>query len=169
MGTHNICLFIEVHKKCTGCNLKTTELLDCALTGVCAVIRSKYGTFPVEKKFLNWSCVQVVYCSLQVVFVGMCIMAPLWGLMGDKYGRQKVKNVLKLYVIAFRNPQFRLEVCQFFLIGSPVQMFRKGYCTIHIGIGIRVSVLKCQSFMDKFSRSIFSGYLHVLICSWFLD
>ena len=24
----------------TGCNLKTTELLDCALIGVCVVIRS---------------------------------------------------------------------------------------------------------------------------------
>ena len=32
----------EVDKKYTGCNLKTTKLLDCALIGVCAVIR-KYG------------------------------------------------------------------------------------------------------------------------------
>ena len=39
MGTHNICLYKEVDKKYTGCNLKTTELLDCALIGVCAVIR----------------------------------------------------------------------------------------------------------------------------------
>ena len=40
MGTHNICLYKEVDKKYTGCNLKTTELLDCALIGVCAVNRS---------------------------------------------------------------------------------------------------------------------------------
>ena len=40
MGTHNICLYKEVDKKYTVCNLKTTELLDCALIGVCAVIRS---------------------------------------------------------------------------------------------------------------------------------
>ena len=40
MGTHNICLPEEVDKKYTGCNLKTTELLDCALIGVCVVIRS---------------------------------------------------------------------------------------------------------------------------------
>ena len=33
-------------KKYTGCNLKTTELLDCALIGVCAVIRS--NTVPVN-------------------------------------------------------------------------------------------------------------------------
>ena len=39
MGTHNICLYKEVYKKYTGCNLKTTELLDCALTGLCVVIR----------------------------------------------------------------------------------------------------------------------------------
>ena len=39
MSTHNICLYKEVKKKYTGCNLKTTEFLDCALIGVCAVIR----------------------------------------------------------------------------------------------------------------------------------
>ena len=40
MGTHNICLYKEVNKKYTACNLMTTELLGCALIGVCAVIRS---------------------------------------------------------------------------------------------------------------------------------
>ena len=40
MGAHNICLNKEVDKKYTGCNLKTTELLDCALIGVCALNRS---------------------------------------------------------------------------------------------------------------------------------
>ena len=39
MSTHNICLYKEVDKKYTGCNFNT-ELLDCALIGVCAVIRS---------------------------------------------------------------------------------------------------------------------------------
>ena len=34
MGTHNLCLYKEVDKKYTGCNLKTTELLDCVLIGV---------------------------------------------------------------------------------------------------------------------------------------
>ena len=33
MGTHNICLYKEVVKNCAGCNLKTTELLDCVLIG----------------------------------------------------------------------------------------------------------------------------------------
>ena len=40
MSTHNICLYEEVDKKYTGCILKTEELLDCALIGVCAVIIS---------------------------------------------------------------------------------------------------------------------------------
>ena len=40
MGTHNICLYKEVDKKYTGCNLKTTKLLDCALIGECTVIKS---------------------------------------------------------------------------------------------------------------------------------
>ena len=35
-----ICLYKEVDKKYNGCNLKTKELLDWALIGVCAVIRS---------------------------------------------------------------------------------------------------------------------------------
>ena len=38
MGTHNICFYKD--KTYTGCNLKTAELLDCALTGVYVVIRS---------------------------------------------------------------------------------------------------------------------------------
>ena len=40
MGTHNLCLYKEVDKNYTGCNLKTTELLDCALIAACVVIRS---------------------------------------------------------------------------------------------------------------------------------
>ena len=40
MSTHNICFYKKVKKKYTGCNLKTTEFFDCALIGVCAVIRS---------------------------------------------------------------------------------------------------------------------------------
>ena len=39
MRTHNICLYKKVNKKYTGCN-KTTEFHECALIGVCAVIRS---------------------------------------------------------------------------------------------------------------------------------
>ena len=40
IGTHNICLYKEVDKKYTGCNLKTPELLNCVLVGACVVIRS---------------------------------------------------------------------------------------------------------------------------------
>ena len=40
ISTYNICLDKEVDKKYTGCNLKTTELLDGALIGICAVNRS---------------------------------------------------------------------------------------------------------------------------------
>ena len=40
MGTNKIHLYKEVDKNYTGCNLKTMELLDCALTGVRVVIRS---------------------------------------------------------------------------------------------------------------------------------
>ena len=40
MSTNNICLYKQVDKKYTCCILKTTELLDCALIEICAVIRS---------------------------------------------------------------------------------------------------------------------------------
>ena len=40
MSTHNKCLYKEVDKKYSGCYLKTTEVLDCALIGLCAVGRS---------------------------------------------------------------------------------------------------------------------------------
>ena len=43
MGSHNICLYREVDKKYTGCILKTMELLDCALIGICAVY-VEYGS-----------------------------------------------------------------------------------------------------------------------------
>ena len=49
LGTHNISFYKEVDKKFTGCILKTTELLDCALIGVCAVIRSN----TVRKMFIE--------------------------------------------------------------------------------------------------------------------
>ena len=48
MGTHNICLYKEVDKNYTGCNLKTMELLDCALIGACVVIRSNMVGFVLE-------------------------------------------------------------------------------------------------------------------------
>ena len=40
MSTYNIRLHKEVKKKYTGCNLKTTDFLDCALIGLYVVIRS---------------------------------------------------------------------------------------------------------------------------------
>ena len=47
MATHNICLYKEVEKNYTGCNLKTTEVLDCALIGACVVIRSNTVCFVI--------------------------------------------------------------------------------------------------------------------------
>ena len=49
MGTHNICLYKEDNKKYTVHDLKTMELLDCALVGVCAVIRSNTVVYGILK------------------------------------------------------------------------------------------------------------------------
>ena len=46
MSTDNICLYKEVARKYTCCNLKTTELLNCALIGVCEVSRSNTVILP---------------------------------------------------------------------------------------------------------------------------
>ena len=53
MGTHNIRLYKEVDKKYTGYNLKTMELLDCALIGVCAVIRLNTVLFFFKQKNMD--------------------------------------------------------------------------------------------------------------------
>ena len=50
MGTHNICLY-KVDKRYTGCNLEITELLDCVLIGVCAVIRAN-TVYLIYRKFI---------------------------------------------------------------------------------------------------------------------
>ena len=53
MGTNNICLSKDVERNYSGCNLKTKEWLDCALIGVCAVIRSN-TVFPfIADSFLE--------------------------------------------------------------------------------------------------------------------
>ena len=61
MSIHNICLYKEVKKKYTGCNLKTTEFLDCALIGVRAVIRSN----------------MVYYCMFLLLFFFFLILVCL--------------------------------------------------------------------------------------------
>ena len=48
MGTHNICLY-KVDKKYTSCNLKITELLGCALIGVCAINQSHTVIWNIKK------------------------------------------------------------------------------------------------------------------------
>ena len=54
MSTHNICLYKDVKKKYTGCNLKSTEFLDCALIGVCAVIRSNTVTGTIKSRYASF-------------------------------------------------------------------------------------------------------------------
>ena len=55
MGTHNICLYFEVDKNYTGCNLKTMELLDCTLIGVCVIITSNMVS-------TNWQIFIITFC-----------------------------------------------------------------------------------------------------------
>ena len=62
MSTHNICLYKDVKKKYTGCNLKTTEFLDCALIGVSAVIRWNtvyFFSFQLDPAVQRWLSARV--------------------------------------------------------------------------------------------------------------
>ena len=74
MSNHNICLYKEVKKKYTGCNLNTTEFLDCALIGVCAVIRSntllKYFLYISQKTRFDISCKLSICMKYQILFSG---------------------------------------------------------------------------------------------------
>ena len=63
MGIHNICLYTEVDKKYSGSNLKTTELLDCALLRVYAVIRVNM-VFTMKVTF----CTRESSCGFQFAF-----------------------------------------------------------------------------------------------------
>ena len=53
MGTHIISLYKQVDKKYTGCNLKTTQLINCALIRICAVIRLQTVCDVVLQNILN--------------------------------------------------------------------------------------------------------------------
>ena len=67
MGTHNICLYKEVDKKYKGCNLKTTELHDCVLIGVCAVIRLN-TVFHFDFSLDQSKCVELLYaCRVEII------------------------------------------------------------------------------------------------------
>ena len=59
MGTHSICLYKEVAKQYTSFNPKSTELFDCALIGVCAVIRSNTGGVFDHYSWTVFSCFSI--------------------------------------------------------------------------------------------------------------
>ena len=62
------CAFTKKH---TGCNFKTAELLDCALIGVCVLIRSNTVGFS-QKSVTGW----LIICHLIWIFTvckGICI------------------------------------------------------------------------------------------------
>ena len=59
MSTHNICFYNKSRYKYKGCDLKTTKLLDCALIGVCAVIRLNTVT---KSFFFFFSCFIFLHC-----------------------------------------------------------------------------------------------------------
>ena len=53
MSTHNILHYKEVDKKYTGYNLKTKELLDCALIGLFVVNTGRLDTVIQKKVYKN--------------------------------------------------------------------------------------------------------------------
>ena len=80
MSTHNICFLKEVKKNYTGCNLRTSEFLDCALLGVCAVIRSNtvYNFDPL--KYDNF-IVKLGFTGVYIIFLNSVLKHRLWVLI----------------------------------------------------------------------------------------
>ena len=57
----------KVDKKYTGCNLKTTELLDCVLIRVCAIIRSNMvGCIALDKRGNLIKCFSIKTCVVRL-------------------------------------------------------------------------------------------------------
>ena len=79
MGIHNICRYKETDKKYTGCNLKTTELLDCALIGVWVVIRlnTVFSNIRVRKPGIHFlpSWTETFWYHFMTL---TCIFTTLW-------------------------------------------------------------------------------------------
>ena len=94
MSTLNICLYKEVDKKYTGCNLKTTELLDCALIGICEVIRSNTVCFSY---FSMKTCCR---CSLEV---------PPWS-VSNEYQQCMMRTVEKKPLCHMRTAKINMSV-----------------------------------------------------------
>ena len=85
MSTHNICRYKEVKKKYTGCNLKTTEFLHCALIGVCVVIRSNTVLSLLLLLYFGVACTFVTFL-LQFRFLCSCDYIHVVFFMGGWMG-----------------------------------------------------------------------------------
>ncbi|KAJ8312993.1 hypothetical protein KUTeg_010366 [Tegillarca granosa] len=81
-GFFQILLFIQ-------CGLFTAaDALEMMLLAVLSpVLRCEWGLDHYHVAFIT-----------TVVFVGMCFMAPVWGLMGDKFGRQKTLTLVTFWI-----------------------------------------------------------------------
>ena len=101
MGTYNTCLYTEIDKKYFSSNLKTTELLDCVLIGVCAVIRvNTVGvniTLSGELQLLGPSCIRLNR-KLKPKFIGHWTRLHLY--LYPKYlDRQQQRSLCYVYCL----------------------------------------------------------------------
>ena len=98
MSTYNICLYKEVDKKYTGHNLKTMELLDCALIGVCVVIRLNM-VFRLITVSPDFSKLDLFYKEDNLV-LRSCTLSPLWKGASEKGSTlKKKKNKKKMNLL----------------------------------------------------------------------
>ena len=90
MSTHNICLYEEVDKNYTGCNLKTAELPECALIGACAVIRS--NTVIYMEKYIGLTDLLHYYWINYFSKSMGSFSGTFTTKQNDKYTKNKYKN-----------------------------------------------------------------------------
>ena len=88
MSTNNLCFFYKAVVK-SGCNVKTTKLLDCALIGACVIIRSI--TVFVQHLNPGWTFGTIiippaVFYYLSVHGCGFRVLCSVCGLVAARCG-----------------------------------------------------------------------------------
>ena len=167
MGTHNIWFYKEVNKKTklTVICMNTTELLDCALIGVCAVIRSNMVLHFAALRF--W-CRNKKTITVNVLKFRMPRFLTKWHI-------QAVQTQIKLLLIlcwSIKLPSRHTTLKQhWFNIDSTLNLHCFNLCACWVGDLLAWHI--CQTLSQKFFEwwhplLMYVNHKKILQQKWFL-
>ena len=107
MVTHNICLYKEVDKKYTGCNLKTMELLDCALIITKTCLLTYIENFTSKKWKFSDKNSGIFHISAQNIDCGYSLELS-WRGGYKEYAQSMVLAELRKIMYTHVNPSFTI-------------------------------------------------------------